>query len=80
MNEIEYPYEIESSDGCRWVFTDNEHGKLFIGGECVEYAQPDCETLINAIENEHFAWPKGSCLYHGPLRYTTLEVNDNDNE
>ena len=78
MNEIEYPYEIESSSGGRWVFTDNEHGKLFLCGGCVERTHVRCETLINDIEARSSAWQEGTCVYHGPLRYTTLEVNDDN--
>lgn len=65
--EITYPFEIMSDSGGRWVYYTNFHGHQYHGGEFVNYATVSCEEIVGAIESEHFLWPKGSCLYMGPL-------------
>lgn len=65
---IEYPYEIESSEGGWWVFRADDDGMLIASDGTVEPSPHRCSEMVEAIESGHWAWPSGSCVYHGPLR------------
>lgn len=64
----EYPFEIESENKTRWVWTSNTDGNIVIDGNSIDTIYPTCDEIVSAIETGHVLWPKGSCAYMGPLR------------
>jgi hypothetical protein len=72
---IEYPYEIESNEGGKWVFTADDTGEHSIAPGETEPAAVPCSRMVAFIESGRFPWLPGSCVYHGPLRKETDDAN-----
>lgn len=66
--EIQFPYEIESNCGGRWVYRNDDDGDLMIDGVVVERAGWKLHRLLDVIRNGGGFWWHGSCVYAGPLR------------
>jgi len=71
--KLTFPYEIESRDGGVWVFERDDDGTLYFDGNR-DTSFPSGNLCSILVEGEHFMWPKGSCVYHGPLREETRKL------